>query len=93
MKYTKDKVKWILKAELAKRSISVPELVFLLNREGVDETISSVNSKLSRGTFSAVFFLQCLSVISCKNIEIEEYESNFNIAAELKEEYISSNNG
>ncbi len=93
MIYTNNKIKQILKAELVKRGISVSELVFLLNKEGINETKSGVTSKLSRGSFSAVFFLQCLSVIGCRKIEIEDYEASFNIAADLIVDYKTDDNG
>lgn len=82
MTYSNDKVKRLLKSELVKRGIKTSDLVELLNREGLNETKSSVTSKISRGTFSATFFLQCLSVIGCTKLEIETYTSNLAMAAE-----------
>lgn len=82
-----DKVKRLLKSELVKRGISHADLVILLNEIGVDETKASIDSKISRGSFSACFFLQCLSVIDCSKIEIEEYESSLLIAADPSVEY------
>lgn len=70
-----NKVKRILKSELIKRGLSTEDLVHLLNENGCTETKSSVDSKISRGTFSASFFMQCLFVIGCTKIEIEEYRS------------------
>ncbi len=72
-----NKVKRILKSELVKRGVSTEDLTSLLNVNGCSETKSSVDSKISRGTFSASFFMQCLFVIGCTRIEIEEYRSNF----------------
>lgn len=66
-----NKVKRILKSELVKRGVSTEDLVVLLNENGIEETKSSVDSKISRGTFSAAFFMQCLFVIGCTKIEIE----------------------
>ncbi len=66
-----NKVKRILKSELVKRGISTEDLVVLLNKNGIEETKSSVDSKISRGTFSAAFFMQCLYVMGCSKIEIE----------------------
>jgi hypothetical protein len=88
-----DKVKRILKSELIKRGISNVDLVMLLNEIDVHETKASIDSKISRGTFSACFFLQCLSVIGCTKIEIEEFESLLSIAAEPNVEYNKSSNG
>ena len=82
MIYSNQKVKRLLKSELVKRGIKTAELVELLNQEGYNETIAGVNSKISRGTFSAAFFLECLSVIGCNRLEIEPQYSKINMAAE-----------
>ena len=82
-----DKVKRLLKSELVKRGVSNAELAVLLNEIGVHETKASIDSKISRGSFSACFFIQCLSVIGCSKIEIEEYETSMLIAAEPSIEY------
>ncbi len=87
MNYSNDKVKRLLKSELVKRGISTSNLVFLLNKQGLNETQSSVTSKISRGTFSATFFLQCLSVIGCTKFEIEDFKSNLSLVAEPNVEY------
>jgi hypothetical protein len=82
-----DKVKRLLKSELVKRGVSNADLSVLLNEIGVHETKASIDSKISRGTFSACFFIQCLSVIGCSKIVIEEYEPSMLIAAEPNFEY------
>lgn len=82
-----DKVKRLLKSELVRRGISNSNLACMLEEIGIEETKSSIDSKISRGTFSASFFLQCLTVIGCEKIEIEEYESQLSIAAEPQADY------
>ena len=82
-----DKAKRLLKSELIKRGVSTAELVGLLGDSGIEETKSSVDSKISRGTFSAGFFLQCLAAIGCKKVEVEDYQHNLSIAAEPEIEY------
>jgi hypothetical protein len=72
-----NKVKRILKSELVKRGLTTEDLTILLNENGCAETKSSVDSKISRGTFSASFFIHCMYVIGCTKIEIEEYRSTF----------------
>ena len=70
-----DKAKRLLKAELVKRGVTHDKLVKLLRQIGVKETKASIDRKISRGSFSAAFLLQCLSAIGCRNfvpdIEIE----------------------
>lgn len=87
MIYSNDKVKRLLKSELVKRGISTADLVCLLNEKGLNETQSSITSKISRGTFSATFFLQCLSVVGCTKLEIENFKSNLSLVAEPNVEY------
>ena len=86
-----NKVKRLLKSELVRKGISNSDLVNLLEQIGIEETKSSIDSKISRGTFSASFFLQCLTAIGCEKIEIEEYESQLSIVAEPQTEYKSKN--
>ena len=92
MTYSNDKVKLLLKSELVKRGISNSDLVFLLNEQGLNETQSSITSKISRGSFSASFFLQCLSVIGCTKFELEDFKSNLSLVAEPNVEYKIKNN-
>ncbi len=82
-----DRVKRLLKSELVRRGISNSDLANMLENIGIEETKSSIDSKISRGTFSASFFLQCLTVIGCEKIEIEEYENQLSIASERQSDY------
>ncbi len=82
-----DKVKRLLKSELVRRGISNSDLASMLEQIGIEETKSSIDSKISRGTFSASFFLQCLTVIGCEKIEIPAYENQLSIAAEPQADY------
>lgn len=85
-----DKAKRLLKSELVKRGISNTDLVLLLNEIGIEETKASIDSKISRGSFSATFLLQCLTVIGCHKIEIDDYESQLLMVAEPNESYKKS---
>ncbi|RII27336.1 MAG: hypothetical protein CXR31_08815 [Geobacter sp.] len=64
--------KRLLKAELARRNISHKELAARLQSHGVTITRASIDSKLSRGTFSAAFFLQCLTAIETRTLNLED---------------------
>ena len=55
-----DRVKGILKAELKRRNISYRQLAQRLEAMGIHETERNINNKISRGGFTAVFFVQCL---------------------------------
>src|SRR5687767_2142717 len=80
-----EQAKRLLKSELVRRGISSDALVILLEAIGVEETKASIESKISRGTFSAAFLLQCLNAIGCKNFvsEIEE----LSVVAEPRSRY------
>lgn len=75
-----EKIKRLLKSELVRRGVSNEELVSRLASIGVEETKASVESKISRGTFSAAFLLQCLNAIGCKNFisEVETFDMFLN---------------
>lgn len=62
----------ILKAELAKRDISYPILVNKLADVGVSISVEDLRGRMSRGTFSAVLFIQCLRAIGVTKLPIED---------------------
>lgn len=57
--------------EMLRRGISTEKLQSLLAEHGYSYTLSSVNSKISRGTFSATFLIQCLEVMKCDRIDFD----------------------
>lgn len=65
---TDEKARNILKAELSKRRISYQKLAELLNQRGWKLNKAAIDNRMSRGAFSADFFLDCLRVIGCENI-------------------------
>ncbi len=86
----KSEIKQLLKSELVRRKITHEQLVDYLGNIGVTETKASIDSKLSRGTFSASFFLQCLYAIGCEKIPIN-LNLKPNIVAEPQVEYKAIN--
>ena len=68
----KEKVKYLLKKELRNRNITYGELAEKLKEIGVDENAHNINIKISRGTFSAIFLIQCLEAIECENLELAD---------------------
>ena len=66
------RVKGALKAELKKRDISYADLADKLTAIGVTEDRRNINNKIGRGSFSAVFFFQCMEAIGCKTIHFED---------------------
>jgi len=63
-------VKGILKAELKRKDISYKELADKLHAVGVKENDANIRTKISRGGFTAVFFIQCLEAIGCRTLHL-----------------------
>jgi hypothetical protein len=66
-----ENAKGILKAELKRRNLTYADLVADLSKIGINETEANIRNKLSRGTFTAAFFLQCLLAIGCENVVLK----------------------
>jgi hypothetical protein len=67
-----DRVKGLLKAELKRRNVGYRELAEKLTAMGIPETERNLANKISRGGFTAAFFLQCLVAIKCQRLEISD---------------------
>jgi len=61
----------IVKAELARRGITYERLAKRLKTIGINETERSIANKMSRGTFSFVFFLQCMTAIGNSEVSFD----------------------
>jgi len=66
------KVKGLLKAELKRRDLSYADLAASLETIGIKDNERNISNKLARGTFTAVFFVQCLEAIGCKTLHLED---------------------
>ena len=64
------RVQTLLKVELAKRSLTYKQLSEKLAELGVQESEPNIRNKLSRGTFSAVFLIQCLTAMGAKTLDL-----------------------
>ena len=65
-------VKGILKAEIKRRHLSYNDLAEKLRALGIEENESNIRTKISRGGFTAVFFIQCLEAIGCQTIRLND---------------------
>jgi len=65
-----DRVKGILKSELKRRNLSYKQLSEKLREIGVEETELNIKNKISRGGFTAVFFVQCLVAIGADRVDL-----------------------
>ena len=65
-----EKAKNLLKAELKRRGVTYAQLVEKLAALGLQETERNLANKISRGGFTAAFFLQCLSAIEATALHL-----------------------
>ena len=62
----------LLKGELGRRKVTYARLQRQLAAMGVEETERSIASKISRGTFSFAFFIQCMRAIGVEQVDVSE---------------------
>jgi hypothetical protein len=66
------RVKGLLKAELKRRNLSYADLAAKLAAVGVKDNERNISNKISRGTFTAVFFVQCMEAIGAHTIHLDD---------------------
>ncbi len=57
-----------IKAELARAGVSYDELIKRLAEVGVHESYTGLAAKINRGTFSFMFFMQCMKALKINQI-------------------------
>jgi hypothetical protein len=63
----------ILKAEMAKRGLSFSDLIEKLAAEqNVHLQVTDLRARTSRGTFSALLFIQCLRAMGVKTLTLDD---------------------
>ena len=62
----------MLRAEMVLSGVRYAELAKRLEEMGEKETVANLRNKLSRGSFTAAFFLQCLSALNVKTLRLDE---------------------
>jgi hypothetical protein len=67
-----EKASRYLKAELKRQGVTYEELAARLNEMGFQETKASISNKISRGAFTAAFFLASLKTVGCQAVRIED---------------------
>ena len=65
-----DRVKGLLKAELKRKGVTYAQLVGLLADQGVMDSEPNIRNKISRGKFTAVFLVQCLTAIGVTELRL-----------------------
>ena len=64
------RAKNLLKGELKRRGITYAGLAERLATIGVSENERNLNNKISRGGFTAAFFLQCMMAIEASHLQL-----------------------
>ena len=64
----KDYAKGLLKAEIARKNLSLIDVAKKLEAMGISESPQNISNKINRGTFGAIFMLQILKAVGCKEI-------------------------
>ena len=66
----KEYAKGLLKAEIARKNLSLIDVARKLEAMGISESPQNISNKINRGTFGAIFMLQILKAIGCKEIRL-----------------------
>lgn len=66
----RDQTKGLLKAELKRRNLTYEQLAEKLAAVGVQDSASNIKNKVSRGSFTAVFMIQCMEAIGSEALRI-----------------------
>lgn len=64
--------KGLLRAEMARRQITYKGLVEKLAAQGVSETEANLRNKISRGGFTAAFFVQALNAMGVTTLRLDD---------------------
>lgn len=64
-------IKGLLKAELKRRHVGYRELAEKLHTLGIKDSERNIANKIARGSFTAIFLIQCLTAIDCHTLHLE----------------------
>ncbi|WP_116083185.1 DUF6471 domain-containing protein [Tropicimonas sp. IMCC34011] len=65
-----DKAKNILKAELKRRGVTYRDLAARLTDMGAPDNERNLANKISRGSFTAAFFMMCMDAIGAESLAL-----------------------
>lgn len=66
-----EKAKSLLRSEMARRGMTYAQLVDALASIGIEDNERNLRNKVSRGKFTAGFFLQCLSALGSSQLRLD----------------------
>lgn len=59
-----------LKSELVRMGVGYEDLIQKLQGIGVEESYKGIASKINRGTFSFLFYAQCMKALGVRDVRI-----------------------
>lgn len=62
----------ILRSEMVRRGVSYADLARLLGEAGIEASEASIRNKVSRGAFTADFFLSVLAVMGVETLRLTD---------------------
>jgi len=66
-----NRAKNILKSELKRRGVTYAQLAEKLRERGIKESERNLANKISRGSFTAAFFMMCMDAIGVRQVSLE----------------------
>lgn len=66
-----EQAKNILKGELKRRGMTYAQLAEKLKERGAKESERNLANKISRGSFTAAFFMMCMDAIGVRQVSLE----------------------
>lgn len=66
-----ERAKVLLRAEMKRRGLTYRQLADRLAAIGVSDTPENIANKVSRGRFTAVFLVQCLTALECRELRLD----------------------
>ena len=67
--------KGLLRGELKRRGLTYAGLAEKLAEIGVKDSERNISNKIGRGSFTAVFFFQCMEAIGVRTVHLDGGES------------------
>jgi hypothetical protein len=71
MDYWRDEARRVFKAELTRRGVTYEFLAWRLQQIGIKVTERAIANKMSRGSFTFAFALQCLAALEVRSVTFE----------------------
>lgn len=66
-------VRGVVRAEMSKQGVTYAELAERFATLGIEENEANLRNKIGRGRFSALFFIQCLELMSQTSLELSMF--------------------